>query len=91
MIKLGGSISLEGFDSMEPAKLVVAKKIIGIYAKKASESMGNLDSFNVLLEGSNITVNVKAGEKSSEAFAEGENFFIALSKALSEIEAKAKA
>jgi len=82
---------LEGFDSMEPAKLVVAKKIIGLYAKKTTELIGNLDSFNVLLEGNMVKVSAKAGEKSSEAFAEGENFFVALSKALSEIEAKAKA
>lgn len=91
MIKLGGSIMLEGFDSMEPAKLVVAKKMIGIYAKKMSELMGNLDFFNVTLEGNNVKVNAKAGEKSSEAFAEAENFFRALSMALSEIETKAKA
>jgi len=91
MIKLGGAITLEGFESMEPAKLVVAKKMIGICAKKASESMGNLESFNVLIEGNNVKVNTKAGEKSSEAFAEGENFFMALSRALSEIETKAKA
>ncbi|MFA5888270.1 MAG: hypothetical protein WC852_06190 [Candidatus Nanoarchaeia archaeon] len=91
MIKLGGSIMLDGFDSMEPAKLVVAKKLIGLCAKKTTESMGNLDFFNVLLEGKNVKVSVKAGEKSSEAFAEAENFFMALSRALSEIETKAKA
>ena len=53
--------------------------------------MGTLDFFNVLLEGNNVKVNAKAGEKSSEAFAEAENFFMALSRALSEIETKAKA
>ena len=52
--------------------------------------MGTLDFFNVLLEGNNVKVSTKAGEKSSEAFAEAENFFMALSRALSEIETKAK-
>ena len=37
--------------------------------------MGTLDFFNVLLEGNNVKVSTKAGEKSSEAFAEAENFY----------------
>lgn len=90
-MKLGGGITLEGFEELEPAKFVVARKIIGIYARKTSDAFGNLDSFTVAKAGNSIKVSAKAGEKSSEAFSEDANLFIALSRALSEAAEKAKA
>ena len=36
MIELGGNIKLVGFKDLEPAKLVVVKKIVGNAAKKIS-------------------------------------------------------
>ncbi|MDI6737361.1 MAG: hypothetical protein QME12_02475 [Nanoarchaeota archaeon] len=89
-MKLGGGITLEGFEELEPAKFVVARKIIGIYARKTSDSFGKLDSFIVAKTGNSIKVSAKCGEKTSEAFSEDSNMFIALSRALSEAAEKAK-
>lgn len=91
MIKLGGGISLEGFEALEPAKLVVAKKMIGIFARKTGEAFGSLDSFAVAMAGKSIKVSAKSGGKTSEAISEDSNLFVALSRALSEAAGKAKA
>lgn len=37
MIELGGNIKLDGFDQIESGKLVVAKKMIGSFARKISD------------------------------------------------------
>ncbi len=37
MIELGGNIKLVGFKDLEPAKLIVVKKMVGTYAKKIAE------------------------------------------------------
>lgn len=89
-MKLGGGIILEGFEELEPAKFVVARKIIGIFARKTSDALGKLDSFTVTKQGNSIKVSAKAEEKTSEAFSEDSNLFIALSRALSEAAEKAK-
>ena len=36
-IKLGGNISLVGFDKLDGAELIIVKKIVGNYIKKMSE------------------------------------------------------
>jgi len=40
MIELGGNIILVGFKELEPAKLIVIKKMVGTYAKKIAERAG---------------------------------------------------
>ena len=40
MIELGGNITLVGFKELEPAKLIVVKKMIGTYAKKIADQAG---------------------------------------------------
>ena len=89
-VQLGGNISIEGFEGMEPAKVIVAKKMIGLFAKKTAAAMGNLDSFDVMLAGNTITIHAKSGEKVLEEKAEDGNMFVALSNALSAIIEKAK-
>lgn len=37
MIELGGNINLVGFRNREPAELVVVKKLVGTYARKACD------------------------------------------------------
>jgi len=37
--KLGGEISLIGFDSLEPMELIVVKKIVGNYVRKLSNQI----------------------------------------------------
>lgn len=88
MVALGGNICIEGFESLEPAKVIVAKKMIGLFAKKTGSAMGGLDSFNVLLSGNAVTINAKAGERILEEKAEDANMFVALSRALSAIAEK---
>ena len=39
MIELGGNIILVGFKDLEPAKLIVVKKMVGTYAKKIAEKI----------------------------------------------------
>jgi len=39
MMELGGNIKLVGFKDLEPAKLIVIKKMIGTYAKKIAEKI----------------------------------------------------
>ena len=36
-LKLGGNIELFGIENVQPAQMVVLKKIIGMYARKFSE------------------------------------------------------
>ena len=36
-MELGGNISLEGFDELEPGTLIVVKKMVGNYAKNIAE------------------------------------------------------
>lgn len=38
--ELGGKISLVGFKALEPAELVIIKKIVGNYVKKMNENAG---------------------------------------------------
>ena len=40
MIELGGNIKLVGFSNIEPALLIVVKKITGNYVKKMSDKLG---------------------------------------------------
>ena len=39
MMELGGNIELVGFKELEPAELIILKKIIGSYARKFSDSV----------------------------------------------------
>ncbi len=50
MIQLGGNIELEGFSDLDPAKLVVVKKIVGNYARKMSDSSSGFEKLTVTLK-----------------------------------------
>jgi len=54
-MQLGGNIELEGFDSLEPALLVVVKKMVGSEAKKISENGIAFDKLRICLESNNPT------------------------------------
>lgn len=53
VIELGGNITLIGFKDVEPAQLVVIKKMVGNYAKKIQEKQ----------EFENLTLNLKDKSK----------------------------
>lgn len=84
-MELGGNIKLEGFDELEPAQLIVVKKVVGNYAKDISEK-NEFSEFAVTLEGNKISVKIVSKDKTIEEEESGDNLFMTLDKAL----AKAK-
>ena len=87
MIELGGNIKLSNFEQIEPALLIVIKKIVGNYTKKISESLEEFKEVKIELEdksSNKITVKVIA-DKEYTSEAHDKNLFFALDKALSAI------
>ena len=94
-MKLGGNIELEGFDNIEPAQLVVIKKIVGSSAKKISEEISAFDNLQITLkenEKDKVTLNGKITikEATHEAESSDKNLFFALNNLISELTAKIK-
>lgn len=93
--KLGGNITLSGFN-LEPIEMVVVKKIIGHYAKKISEKI-SYKELKITLKQSRktnmflhqIKAEVLAG-KLLEASSENKNLYNALSDALNKVYAQAE-
>ena len=50
MIELGGNIKLSGFNELEPAMLVVVKKMVGNYCKKMTDHATNFKELNLNLK-----------------------------------------
>jgi len=90
MMKLGGNITLDGFENLEPAMLVVVKKMVGIYAKRFSETLGSVDSLEVVRSENSISVRLTSKEKTFEENANDNNLFVTLSKALTNLANKIK-
>ena len=85
MIELGGNIRLVNFESLEPALLIVIKKIVGNYTKKLSETLKEFKSIELSLNEENqITVTVEA-DKKYVSEAKDKNLFFALNAALQQI------
>ena len=87
MIELGGNIKLVNFDELEPALLIVLKKIVGNYTKTISESIKDFKEIEITLEDktkNKIKVKVIA-DKEIIKEAQDKNLFFALDKALAEI------
>lgn len=87
MIELGGSIKLINFEGLEPALLIVIKKLVGNYTRKISESLTDFKSIDITLsnkEKNEIAVKVEA-DKTYESEAKDKNLFFALDKALGAI------
>lgn len=94
-MKLGGNIELEGFDNMEPAQLIVIKKIVGSSAKKISEEVAEFDNLQITLkenEKDKVTISgkIKVKDVEHEAEASDKNLFFALNKVIAELTAKIK-
>lgn len=87
MIELGGSIKLINFENLEPALLIVVKKIVGNYTKKISETLKDFKSIEISLDSEEqykIKVLVEA-DKKYESEAKDKNLFFALNAALQQI------
>ena len=89
MIELGGNIKLIGFNDLDPASLIVVKKITGNYARKISEKVNSgLDELSLELKdesGKNINSSVKFKEKTFNAEVNDTNLFYALDKVLAKL------
>lgn len=70
--KLGGNISLIGFDVLEPMELVVIRKIVGNYVKKLSNS-SDYESLKLKLK-QHKKGKTFIHEINAELFANGRNF-----------------
>ncbi len=83
MVSLGGNIEIINFDYLEPGKLIVVKKIIGNYAKKAAESPEFKRLILELIEEEGITIKATLEDKKNHnvTVTDG-NLFFALHKAL---------
>lgn len=85
MIKLGGKITLDNFESIEPGTLVVVKKMIGNYAKKISEKNDFDDLKLTLLEKNGsykLEATLKNGDKEDKKYASHKNLFFAVDEVL---------
>jgi len=86
-MELGGNIVLEGFDDMDPAKLIVIKKIAGSFTKKVGEVKGEYEKVIFKLEGEyKVTITIKLKEKELSADNEDKNLFFALTNAIKSLE-----
>ncbi len=90
MITLGGNITLDGFDELDPGQLIVVKKMVGLFAKKVQDNQGSLDGFDVKRDNETVTVKAVCQDKTFEDSATDKNLFVALSNALKSVEDKSK-
>lgn len=95
-MKLGGNIELEGFDNLEPAQLVVVKKIVGSNAKKIADEIAAFDNLLITLKENTAEKCVLSGKitisgAEHEVEASDINLFFALNKIFTDMTAKIKA
>ena len=85
MIKLGGNIVLDGCDGLEPATLIVLKKMVGNYARKISEK-ATFEELRIILSNNDNMYKLEALLKTKEGetskAGEDNNLFFALNNAL---------
>ena len=87
-MELGGNIVLEGFDSIDPGKLIVIKKIAGSFVKKIGD-LGDYEKVIFGLEGEyKITISEKRKENELNSESEDKNLFFALTNAIKSLEAE---
>jgi len=94
-MKLGGNIELEGFDDLEPAQLIVVKKIVGSNVKRISEETSEFKNLLLTLkenEKDKVTLAGKLtiGDKDHEVEATDKNLFFALNNVFSDLTKKLK-
>ena len=92
MIELGGNITLNNFDNVEPVQLIVVKKMVGNCAKKISDENKDFKKLSVDLKNNKsefeIEGKVTIGDKEKTAKAKDKNLFYALSKVLEDLTKK---
>ncbi len=94
-MKLGGNIDIEGFDNLEPAHLVVVKKMVGSSAKKISEEIAEFENLTVTLkeyskEKISLHGKITINGADYEAEVSDKNLFFALNVLFNELTSKIK-
>lgn len=96
MITLGNNMELSGFNALDPASLIVVKKMIGNYAKKINDDKGDFQKLSLDLvktEGSNniqIVGMLDMNKTSFKSTVNDMNLFFALDKALTQLQQELK-
>jgi hypothetical protein len=94
-MELGGKISLSGFKEVKPAELIVAKKLIGGYARKFSDSLSNYESLHIYLKAVHKTPGSEKYEIHGKLLFNGQlkvseivdrNLFVAIDNVLKKLE-----
>lgn len=86
MITLGSNIHLHGFETLDYADNLIAKKLIGSYIRKISDRYEDCEYVNLTLKpqekGFDISVEVKTPTMTNTASASGANLFMTIDDAL---------
>ncbi len=90
MMQLGGNIQLIGFREIEPAKMIVVKKLVGNYVKKIEEKTHQFEKIAVHLKHVHnseyeIQTKVLVAGKPYNSELTNYNLFVALDKTLSKV------
>lgn len=90
MIELGGNIKLEGFDNLEPAKLIVIKKLAGSHTKRSAEMCKEFKEILITLKSQDpFEIEIKlSADKELTSIGNDKNLFYALDKAFSSLNEK---
>ncbi len=87
MIELGGNIKLDGFEGIEPAQLIVIKKVVGNFAKQYSEKVEVKELMIKLEDKNKVTVTLNGEITESD---EGDNLFYVLNGLLVKVKEQLK-
>ncbi len=68
--QLGGNIELAGFRELDSGSMIILKKIIGNYARKFSDKLGNMEKLSITIK----TVGSNQYEMHAKLVAGGEVF-----------------
>ena len=84
-------MELSGFNSLDPAKLVVVKKIIGNYAKKINDNKGQFQKLSLDLVSNDSDKLQMSGKldmngNSYSSMVEDTNLFVVLDKVLKQLQ-----
>ena len=86
---LGGNIELVGFNSLEPAKIIVVKKIVGNYVKKICDNTPGFEKICLELKENGkkveLITELSVSGKNKNASVEGDNLFFVLDKVFSSV------
>ena len=89
MIELGGNIILQGFETLDHADLLIAKKLVGSYVRKLCDEAGGCDKAEIMLEQLTeeyvVKTKISLPNKIINAQAQGTNLFMTIDKALKQV------